>query len=595
MRRQRQWSKKKQVIRATHEANQDARLRMASFGFLGIAVIIILRLFALMVIQHDVYAQLAQGSHELLAQLFPRRGSIYIQDVRSGERFPFAINRDVFTMYADTREIENDEVAESIAEEVAALFEYDEEKKLQLFIKLNKPNDPYEPIERKLEESFVEMVTEKEIPGIHFTREQERFYPEKNLAAQVVGFVGKNETGSDTGRYGIEGYWQDELAGSSGFFEGIRSAKGYSIPLAGKVFEQARDGVDLTLTIDRTLQYKACERLRVGLAEYGASSASLIIMDPKTGAIRAMCSLPDFDPNLYSKVESIEQYNNTTIFTPYEPGSIFKPIAMAAAINEELLTPNSIFYDSGSKEGLCRTPIRNANVKIYKDQTMTGVLENSINTGMVYVAEQLGKKKFRHYVELFGFGTKEGLELNSEISGTIDTLSLNKGDDIDCYAATASFGQGITATPIQMTTAFSALANGGVLMKPYIVDEIHYPDGKVEKIRPVEIRSVVTPRTAALVSGMLVNVVDSGHAGLAKVAGYYVAGKTGTAQIAGPGGYTEETNHSFVGYAPVDDPTFVMIVKFEKPQRAFSATTAAPVFGDIAKFLLQYYGVPPSR
>jgi cell division protein FtsI/penicillin-binding protein 2 len=591
----RTWSKKKQSVRTRQEGGQDTRLRIAAVVVLLIAVVIVSRLFVLMVLQHSVYAQLAQGSHELLAHLFPHRGSVYIQDVRTGETFPFAINKDVFTMYADTREITSDDVAESVVGELAEIFQYDDEKKLALFLKLNKRDDPYEPIEKKLEESVVENIKEKKLTGIHFSRVQERFYPEGNLAAQVIGFVGKDEEGKDIGRYGVEGYWQAELAGNSGFFEGIRSAKGYSIPLAGKVFEQAEDGVDMTLTIDRTIQYKACERLRAGMEEYKAASASLIIMDPKTGAMRALCSLPDFDPNTYNKVESVEVYNNTSIFTPYEPGSIFKPVTMAAAINEDLLSPNSVFHDTGSKDGICHKPIRNADLKIYKDQTMTGVLENSINTGMVYVAEQLGKKQFRHYIEQFGFGTKEGIELDSETSGTIDTLGIKKGDDIDCYAATASFGQGITATPLQMVTAFSAIANGGTLMKPYVVEEFVFPDGQVEKTKPVEIREVLTPRTAALVSGMMVNVVDSGHAGGASVAGYYVAGKTGTAQIAGRGGYTEETNHSFIGFAPVDDPKFVMIVKFEKPQRRFSASTAAPVFGDIAAFLLQYYSVPPVR
>ena len=595
MRRRRSWKKKRSSTHADRAGVRDPRLRIAAIVVLVIAGVIVMRLFVLMVLQHEVYAGLAKGAHELYANLFPQRGSIYIQDSRTGEQFPFAINKDVFTLYADTREIEDAETAESVAEELAGIFEYTDEEKLALYLQLNKRDDPYEPIEKRLEESQKIEIESRKLTGIHFTRTQERYYPEGKLAAQVVGFVGKTEEGRDIGRYGIEGYWQEELAGSSGFFEGIRSAKGYSIPLAGKVFEKAQDGVNITLTIDRTLQYKACERLRAGMEEYEATSASLIIMDPRTGAIRAMCSLPDFDPNTYNEVESIEVYNNTTIFTPYEPGSIFKPITMAAAINEERLSPDTVFYDSGAKEGICQKPIRNADLKIYKDQTMTGVLENSINTGMVYVVEQLGKKQFLQYIEKFGFGTKEGIALDSEISGKIDALSIKKGDDIDCYAATASFGQGITATPLQMVTAFSVIANGGSFMKPFIVERISYPDGRVEETKPKKVREVLTQRTAALVSGMLVNVVDGGHAKGASVPGYYVAGKTGTAQIAGEGGYTNETNHSFIGFAPVDDPKFVMIVKYEKPQRRFSASTAAPVFGDIAEFLLQYYSVPPVR
>lgn len=577
------------------DKSSDPRLHLSTLICLGIVLVIMIRLFVLMILQHGFYVALAAGSHEIYSQLFPQRGEIFGQDSRTGEEYPLAINKDMFLVYADTRLITDDETAEDVAEKLAEVFSYDDEKKLEVFMKLQKRDDPYEPIEQKVEESVVDRLKEMNLAGIGFVRKPHRFYPETNLAANVIGFVGKDEEGRDVGRYGIEGYWQKELGGDGGFFEGFRSAVGSWIPLAGKNFKEAEDGADILLTIDRTVQYKACERLRAARDEYGAQSASLIIMDPYTGAIRSMCSLPDFDPNIYNEVESIDIYNNTTIFTPYEPGSIFKPIGMAAVLEEELVTPESTFRDPGSRGGICSKPIKNSDDKVYEIETMSGILENSINTGMVYVAEKLGKKKFRSYVEDFGFGIKEGVELDSEVTGTIDSLSQNKGDEIDCYAATASFGQGITATPLQMVTAFSAIANGGKLMKPYIVQEIRYSDGKKEKIQPKEIKRVIAGRTASLLSGMLVNVVDSGHAGLAGVDGYYVAGKTGTAQIAGPGGYTDETNHSFVGFAPVDAPAFVMIIKFEKPKRAYSATTAAPVFGDIAKFLLQYYQVAPER
>jgi stage V sporulation protein D (sporulation-specific penicillin-binding protein) len=572
-----------------------SRLRLSTLLCLGVVVIICIRLFMLMIIQHGFYTALAIGSHEMYAQLFPKRGEVFIQDSRTSEEYPIAINKDLFIVYGNTKKIEDDETAEYVAEKLAEVFSYDDERKLEVFLKLNKRDDPYEPLEQKVEEDVVEKIKNLDLPGINFVRKAHRFYPEDSLAAQVNGFVGKDDDGNDIGRYGIEGYWQKELSGKGGFFEGFRSAIGSWIPLAGRSFEEAEDGADLLLTIDRTLQYKACEILNIAREEYEAETASLIVMDPHSGAIRAMCNLPDFDLNIYNKVESASIYNNNSVFTPYEPGSIFKPVTMAAAINEDLLNPNSLYHDTGSIEAGCTKQIKNAGEKIHGTQTMSGVLENSINTGMVYVAEQLGKKKFRRYVEDFGFGIKEGIELDTEVSGTIASLSKNKGDSIDCYAATASFGQGLTATPLQMVTAFSAIANGGDLLKPYVVEEIRYSDGKTEKTQPVKIREVLTTRTASLVSGMLVNVVDSGHATGADVPGYYVAGKTGTAQISGPGGYTDETNHSFVGFAPVDDPAFVMIVKFEKPQRKYSASTAAPTFGKVAKFLLQYYEVPPER
>jgi stage V sporulation protein D (sporulation-specific penicillin-binding protein) len=586
--------------RRTYSKTPDAqptsvgRIRIAAVLVLLVGLLIIVRLFGLMVLNKDYYAQLSVDSKSLLAQLFPERGSIFIQDTRNGEEFPVALNRDVFLLYADTREIDLSS-AEDVAEKLSATLGYDDEQKYSLFLLLQKPNDPYEPIEKELEESVIAAIDALDLPGIYHLRVPKRYYPEGTIAPQLLGFVGKNEAGDNVGRYGIEGYWNRELAGEEGYFEGIRSGKGRRIPIAGKIFEPAMDGADLLLTVDRIVQFRTCGILEASMVEYGATSASAIVMNPKTGAILAMCSLPSFDPNTYNQVDNIEVYNNSSIFTPYEPGSIFKPIPMAAALNEGIVTPQSVYHDSGSIEAGCTKEIKNADGKVYDDQTMTGVLENSVNTGMVYVAQQLTRPRLIEYIDRFGFGVETGVALDTEVAGTVSTLDIHKGDEIDCYAATASFGQGITATPLQMVNAFSAIANGGTLMQPYVVSEVRHADGSIERRTPQEIRKVLDTRTARLTAGMLVNVVKSGHAGAAGVAGYHVGGKTGTAQIAGPGGYTEETNHSFVGFGPVDDPVFALIVKFEKPQRRFSASTAAPTFGNIASFLLQYYGVAPNE
>lgn len=574
---------------------QDPRLRIAAVLLLIGTIGMILRLFSLMVLQHGFYAALAAGSHSLYEQLFPKRGEIALQDSRTGDAYPVALNKDVFIVYADTRSIVDDKIAEDVAEALASVFQYDDEKKLDVYHRVNKRTDPYEPIEKGVEETVVDDLKKRALPGIGFVRQSERFYPEKSLAAQVIGFVGKQEDGRDIGRYGIEGYWQKELAGEGGFLEAERSVRGSLIPAAGKSFEPAKDGANILLTIDRTIQFQACERLRKGIEEYGASSASLIIMEPKTGAIRAMCSLPDFDLNKYREALDGSVYNNSTIFIPYEPGSIFKPMIAAAALNEEVVVPETPFFDMGSADAGCQKSIHNAADKIYRDQTVTGILQNSINTGMIFLAQKLGKEKMVSYVERFGFGVKEGIHLDSEVTGSIDSLYLNKKDKIDCYAATASFGQGITVTPLQMTAAFGAIANGGVMMRPYVVQEIAYPEGRKEQTSPEKVREVLQRKAASMTAAILVKVIDSGQAKSARVLGYYMAGKTGTAQIPGPGGYTEETNHSFVGFGPVDDPKFVVFIKYEKPDRRFADSTAAPTFADIASFLVQYYHIPPSR
>lgn len=573
----------------------DARLRLLLVIFFLLALLISVRLAALMFFQHDFYVALAAGSHEFYNQLYPKRGEIFAQDTRTKEEYPLAINRDYFLVYADTRAIKDDKIAEETAQKLAEVFQYDDAKKMTVYLQLNKRADPYEPIEKKVEESVVDKIKALNLPGINFTRQPFRYYPEGNLAGPVVGFLGRDENDNDIGHYGIEGYWQKELAGKGGFLSGAKALAGGLVPLADWSFNKAEDGADILLTIDRTLQFKACDILRRAKEEYGAVSAALVMLEPQTGAIRALCSVPDFDPNNYGEVKSASVYNNTAIFTPYEPGSVFKPITMAAALNENLVTPETTFVDSGARAGFCSKPIKNAAEKTYGLQNMNGVLENSINTGMVFVVEKLGKKKFIDYVNNFGFGVKEGIELDTEIAGNINTLYEKKGDKIDCYGATASFGQGITATALQLATAYGAIVNGGKLLKPYIVEEVRYPDGRVERSKPKEIRTVLESRATMLLRGMLVNVVDNGHAKAAGVKGYYVGGKTGTAQIPGPGGYTEETIHTFAGFAPVDDPKFVIVVKFEKPQREWAESSAAPIFGEIAKFALQYYQIPPSR
>lgn len=584
--------KPKQISR---KENPDFRLNLAVFVCVSAFLIVFLRLFTLMILQHSFYTALASGSQDMYESLFPKRGEIFLESENAEDLFPLAINRDFYTVYSDDRLILDNKTAEDILDKLSGVFSYDDERKAKVLAQLEKVGDPYEPLEQKVDEETVDKLKAMDLVGIGFSRFPQRYYPEGSLAAQVVGFLGKDESGKDIGRYGLEGYWQQDLAGSGGFLEGAKSAQGSWIPLAGRALKPAQDGVDLVLAIDRTLQFEACKILEEERKRYEAETAVLIILDPFTGAIKAMCSSPSFDPNKYGDVENAEAYNNQTIFTPYEPGSVFKPVIMSAALNEDIVKPDTTFVDSGKAEANCQKSIQNADLKSYGLQTMTGVLVNSINTGMVFVANKLGKDKFKQYVEAYGFGVKTGIELDTEAVGTVDSLYLNKGDKIDCYTATASFGQGITVTPLQLVNAYATIANGGKMMRPYIVEKIIHPDGKVDITKPREIKTILDKRNASLLSGMLVNVIDSGEGSLAKVPGYYVAGKTGTAQIAGKGGYTTDLNHTFVGFGPVDDPKYVMIVKFGKPKLVYASTTAARTFSKISQFIMQYYHIAPSR
>lgn len=262
---------------------------------------------------------------------------------------------------------------------------------------------------------------------------------------------------------------------------------------------------------------------------------------------------------------------------------------MAAALDTGAVHPLTTFTDTGV-EVIDGFRIKNAADKVYGLSTMTDVLAQSINTGAIYAARLVGSKTFADYVERFGFGRVTGIELDTEVTGTIE--NARKKNDI--YLATSSFGQGITTTPMQLITAYAALANGGKLLKPTIVKKIVFPDGSQEDHVKEEIRQIVSPRTSAQISSMLTAVVSEGHAKKAGVKGYLIAGKTGTAQIAHEdGGYGEEYNHTFIGYGPADDARFVMLVKFEKPNVSFAASTAVSTFGIVAQFLVNYLHISP--
>lgn len=359
------------------------------------------------------------------------------------------------------------------------------------------------------------------------------------------------------------------------------------------------DGSDLVLSIEGAVQFYVCEKLNEVARKHGADGGSVVVVNPETGAIMSMCSYPNYNPNKYSEVEDIDVYNNPAVFDTYEPGSVFKTMTMAAALNEEAVSPYTTYEDKGKImiEGWDKA-IKNSDFSTHGPHgvvDMNYVLEYSLNTGSIFAMKKTGPQVFADYVKKFGFGEQTGIELEGEGTGHIS--NIEKGYVAPIYAATASYGQGITATPLQVTMAYAALANDGILMKPYIVKEVRHSDGSVDKTNPVQVRRVVSEEVSNLISGMLVNVVQGGHAKEAGVKGYYVGGKTGTAQVASEkGGYGSKTIHTFVGYAPIEDSKFVMLVKLDDPKDVqYSASSAAPLFGDLAEFMLNYYQVPKTR
>ncbi len=494
---------------------------------------------------------------------------------------------------------------------------------------LTKPDDPYEPLQKKVDEDTLKSLysqlaelegrkilpaeldmkegkiiiknsqEELKLTGISHSMVTYRFYPENEIGAHILGFVTQSDE-EQRGKYGLEGFFDQELFGEYGSIKTERGADRQIIIVNDREYVKPVDGSDLVLTIDRSVQFTVCQKLKTAVEKYGADSGNIIVMEPKSGAIIAMCSWPDFDPNNYQEVEDIKIYNNPIIFEQYEPGSVFKTITMAAALDQGKITPETTYNDEGQVmiSGWPK-PIKNSDYATYGghgEVNMNTVLEESLNTGAIFAMQQIGPDVFAQYVKKFGFGEKTGIELETESPGDIKNLS---GDNIhEIYAATASFGQGITVTPLQMITAYAAVANGGILMQPYLVKEIIPSDGSRETVTPKQIGRVISEKAATLLTGMLVNVVESGHAKLAAVEGYWVAGKTGTAQVASQAarGYSAATTQTFIGFAPAEEPKFVMLIKLDNPKNvSFAASSSAPLFGEIAEFLLQYYQVPEER
>lgn len=575
------------------------------FGFGALCIII--RLFVLQIIEHDTYEALASGQYEIFQELYPTRGSIYLKDDNAinldSEQalYPLATNKITYEVYAQPKFITN---PEEVGEQIFEILEITEDEEKEVILqRMSKEDDPYEMVKKNIEQVTVNKIKELDITGIGFRRELKRYYPEHELASNILGFVRKTDDGKILGQYGIEGYFNELLAGKEGHLRSERDAFGRWIALSDRDFEQAEDGADIVLTINKSIQFYVCNQMKQAVDTYKAKSASAVVLDPHTGAVLAMCNFPTFDPNIYNKVEDVEHFNNIPVYSAYEPGSIFKPVTLAASIDQGKISPSTVYHDTGSisynNAGKVETDpgkiihtLKNYEKKVHGSKTMTEILESSINTGTVYAMQRLGTKPFKKYVYDFGFGELIGIGLDTESRGNLQ--SLDKKGEI--FSATASFGQGITVTPVQMAAAYAVFANGGKLVTPHIVDEIRHVNGDVEKMSTEVRGQPINSRTAALMTGMLISVVDSGHAKHAAVPGYYIAGKTGTAQVAERGVYGENTIHSFVGYGPSENARFVTIVRIDHPQEGKSSSgTAAVVFGNIAQFILDYYRVTPER
>lgn len=539
---------------------------------------IILRLGYWQIIVGDKLRIEAAAQYMLSLIIPATRGTIVAADGS-----PLAMNQPGYLVYAQRKEIED--VAEFI-QKISPLAGIDE---ASLAADLADPQRVWLPLLRKADTSIVEKLEALDLPGLGFEKESKRYYPEASMAAHLLGFVGSDQNGNDLGYFGLEGYYDRELRGKDGKLTTEKDVRGTPILVGNAMRIEPENGRTLTLWLDRTIQQIVEKKLLAGMEKYGAKEGTVVIMDPATGGILAMAHFPNYDPTHFADFDKT-YYKNPAVGSSYEPGSTFKVLVMAAGINEKVITPGTTMNEDGPIT-VGEYKIRTWNNEYNGTTSMTDALVHSSNVGMVFVQRKLGEEKLLKYIHAFGFGVPSGIDLEDEQSPELRKSS--EWREIDY--ATASFGQGIAVTPLQMVRAVAALANGGWLMEPHMVKEVVSDTGKRSVIAPRKLRQVISKTAASLVTEMMVAAVEEGEAKWAKPKGYRVAGKTGTAQIPVAGHYDDKkTIASFVGFAPADKPRFVMLVTLREPTSSqWGSETAAPLFFNIAREIFTYYGISP--
>lgn len=556
------------------------RYRFATFFFLFLFLAVIGRLFYWQVVRAEELAALGESQYGRRVAQQPLRG-----EIKTSDGFSIAANKVSFLVYANPKEIKEKGTATYLLSPILDI----ERASISAALALDRY---WVPLKGSIDYKTKVEIEKLKIPGVGFEERYTRYYPEASTAAKLLGFVGKNDAGEDEGYFGLEGYYDRQLRGKAGKAVQILDALGRPIVARASNDTGKEDGRSFVLHIDRTVQFLVERELKKGVERYGAQGGMAAVMDPKTGGILAMASFPTFDPRSYYEFTS-DLYKNPFITDSYEPGSTFKPLVLAAAIEQGVVRPDTRCDICDAPVEIGGYTIKTWNNKYYANTTMIDVIKNSDNTGMVFIGQKLGLTRMLKAFKDYGIGELTGIDLQGETPAQMRELGSWYPIDV----ATASFGQGISMTPITLLSAFSSLANDGVRMEPHVVSEIQTSEGESIFIQPKELGRPISARTAKIITEILVTAVDSGEAKWAKPKGYRIAGKTGTAQIPIAGNYDpNKTIPSFIGYAPADDPKFVMLVIYDRPTTSiYGSETAAPTFFAIAKQLLAYYSIPPTK
>ncbi len=589
------------------ETNSPYKFRFVFLIFLVLFLAIGLKLFFWQVVKAPELAQAAKNQYQREVIKTGKRG-----DILTADGYILATNRRAFRLFAQPRAIDP-EKKEEMAKSLAMILVDYEIKTNNLPLKYQ--NKSYEAVKeprtKKLtdilltkltkDKSWISLYldldeeTKKQIESLNysyvgFDEYQKRFYPEASMAAQLVGFVGKNDQGEDVGYFGVEGGMNKELAGRKVKKTFLTDALGYILSDSA-LDQQSLDGRDVTLTIRRDLQYIAQKHLETGIKKYGAEEGEILIMDPKTGAVLANAVWPNFNPNKFFHYDP-SIYKNPSLTNLYEPGSTFKTLTVASGIDAGVITPDTQCTKCSGPRKIDKYTIRTWNNKYHPNITMTEALAKSDNIAMIFIAEKLGASKLKNYLKNFGIGQAIGFDLQ----GDRNTPFPKKWGPVEL--ATISFGQGIVTNSYQLTRAIATIANKGQMMQPFIVQKVvDKATGETIKFQPRPISQVISPNTASQVTKMMVESAMHGEAQWTASKDHWVAGKTGTSQVPEGGKYAEnKTIASFVAFAPPENPKFIMLIKLVAPTSSpWAAETAAPLWYQTAKDIYLVMGIPPDR
>lgn len=567
------------------------RSRIILFFIAIFSLILLAKIFLVQVVRGNEYAELAERQYVTSSGNIYERGTIFFQSKgeggKDGQLIAAAAQTTGFKVAINPSKLTQ---AQNVYEKLAAIVDLDH---TEFITKAKKANDPYEEVAHHLSKEQADKISALKIPGVSIFKEKWRFYPGGSLASHTLGFVGYS--GDDLGgRYGLERFYNTAL---------LRTEDNLYVNFFAEVFSDINrtffdGGVhegDIVTTIEPTVQSFLEKKLEEVKEKYRVDSVGGIIMNPADGSIYAMSVKPDFDLNEFSKVKNAATFSNPLVENVLEFGSVVKPLVMAAALDAGVVTADTTYNDKGSVI-VEKKEIFNFDKKARGVVSMQEVLNQSLNTGMVYVAQKLGKDKMRDYLLSFGLKNKTGIDLPNETSGLVSNLNSPRMLEY----ANAAFGQGIAVTPVELVRALASLGNGGVLVTPHLVKEIKYNSGISKKITYETTRAKITPESSEEITRMLVNVMDKSiKGGEWKTEHFNVAVKTGTAQVADntSGGYYKDRHtHSFFGYFPAYDPEFIVLLYAVNPKgTAYAATTWSDPFLDITKFLLNYYEVAPDR